>query len=181
MQEIWKGIEGFEYYQVSNLGRVRSIDKKTPFLGGMRSFKGQILKPNTAGDYPDVKLSKGIPRKMHTRRIHRLVAESFIYPNYSKDGLVVNHIDGNKSNNNLHNLEVVTHRENIRHAKETGLNPNGAGTKSARAKFTADQVKAIRFDRTYSNKPFSYYAKIYGVTKEVISNFYRYKTYKDVI
>lgn len=106
-EEIWKDIDGFPNYQVSDLGRVRN--KKT----------GRILKPGCAGGgYLYVVLSKdGVQCNRH---IHRLVAESFLdWPSEKRD---VNHIDGNKQNNYLHNLEWCTRRENINHAYANGLN-----------------------------------------------------------
>lgn len=101
--ETWVSIQNFKSYEVSNLGRVRS--KKTK----------RILKPapNKAGYLKLVLSNQGIQK---TRYVHRLVATSFL----SGSG-VVNHIDGNKSNNNLSNLEIVTHRENTKHAYSLGL------------------------------------------------------------
>lgn len=106
-QEIWKAIDGYEgLYEVSNHGNVRSIKR------------GIILKPatNTFG-YQIVGLSKNGKRK--EGKIHRLVAKAFIdNPNNKKQ---VNHIDGDKKNNNVSNLEWVTNQENTIHALNTGI------------------------------------------------------------
>jgi hypothetical protein len=108
--EIWKSVKGYEgIYQVSDLGRVRSLDR----IGsdGNR-YKGQILKP--APDkkgYLTVNLSSNNKRK--TRTIHQLVAESFLSHKPCGYKLVVDHIDNNKVNNNLSNLQVITQRENV--------------------------------------------------------------------
>ena len=104
--ENWKCIKGFEgIYQISNLGRVRRWRKKQKFWF--------VLKPlNHSAGYKRVKLrNKGNDRDAY---IHILVIEAF-KPN--ETGEVVNHIDGNRENNALENLEYVSQRENISHGK----------------------------------------------------------------
>ena len=122
MNEIWKDIEGYEgLYQVSNLGRVRSLNRITNGKFGNRSLclrKGRILKPRKISLYTGVYLSKNGHVKNYT--IHRLVAQAFI-PN-PQNKLEVNHIDGNKLNNKVDNLEWATRSENEQHAYRTGLN-----------------------------------------------------------
>ena len=111
MREEWRDIRGYEgYYQVSNFGNVRGIAR--------RGCSGKVLKPSlsTTG-YPFVVLSVGCEAK--SRKIHRLVAEAFV-PN--PDGLPeVNHINGDKEDFRIENLEWVTHKENLQHAARTGL------------------------------------------------------------
>ena len=112
--EIWKEIKGHSNYEVSNLGRVRSKDKYITTKKGWKFFcKGRILKPWFAS-YLTVQLTNN---ERHT--IHRLVAEAFI-PNPDNKPYV-NHIDGDKRNCKVENLEWVTHQENCKHAYETGL------------------------------------------------------------
>ena len=109
MQELFLDIEGYEgLYQISNLGNVKSFKSVS---------KNKILKPVLRKGYATVILRKNKVNKLHS--IHRLIATAFI-PN--PDNLPqVNHIDGNKSNNNVDNLEWCTHLENMRHAFKTGL------------------------------------------------------------
>ena len=120
MEEIWKDIEGYEgIYQVSNLGRVRSLDRT--IIGGAYNSpmfrKGTILKPQPKGykGYVGLKLRKD--GKSENVYIHRLVAKAFI-PN--PDNLPeVNHKDENKKNNRADNLEWVTRKENINYGTHT--------------------------------------------------------------
>lgn len=116
MAEIWKDVEGYEgLYQVSNLGRVKSLTHyiiKENYKP--REVKGKILTPffDRPKGYMSVSLSKN--NKIKLQRIHRLVAQAFI-PN--PDNLIqINHKDGNKSNNNVENLEWCSCKDNIRHA-----------------------------------------------------------------
>lgn len=118
MVEIWKDIEGYEgLYQVSNLGNVRSLDKEVCSVNVYGEYtmirKGKILKQNKNKDgYYVVKLQHNKAKK--TCLVHRLVAIAFIN---QKDGLdYVNHIDENKANNSVDNLEWVSHIENCNHA-----------------------------------------------------------------
>lgn len=115
MNEIWKDVVGFEgRYQVSNKGNVKSLR----FL----SHNGEKLMKlsNHHSGYLIVQLGKH-PAK--TYLVHQLVAQAFIPPIEGKK--IVNHIDGDKHNNCIDNLEWVTHKENAEHAIRTGLrNPH---------------------------------------------------------
>lgn len=103
--EVWKDIKGYEgLYQVSDMGRVRS---KNGVLH---------LNTNTYG-YKHITLSKGDVQK--TVVVHRLVSDAFIDNPHNKPQ--INHIDGNKENNAVVNLEWVTQGENNRHAIRASL------------------------------------------------------------
>lgn len=110
VKEIWKGVNNEPGYEVSNLGRVKSLPLKYRTIDGrICEKKERVLKgnPNSQG-YCRVWLNK------KTYKVHRLVAESFI-PNPDNKPQV-NHIDGNKQNNCVSNLEWATASENNLHA-----------------------------------------------------------------
>lgn len=109
MEEIWKDIPEFEgLYQISNLGNVRSL------YSGSYHIISQFSIPS---GYMYVSLHKA--GKKINRSVHRLVAKAFIdNPCNLKD---VNHIDGNKQNNVVSNLEWCSHKDNMKHAVYTGL------------------------------------------------------------
>ena len=124
-KEIWKDIEGYEgYYQISTLGRVKSIERKVDMdftnmnntLNGIGKYsvKEKILKPSIK-KYSGVCLLKNGKRYWPT--IHRLVGLAFIPNQFNKPQ--INHIDGNKHNNCINNLEWVTISENAKHAYYT--------------------------------------------------------------
>lgn len=124
VKEVWRDIKGYEgYYKVSNLGNVKSVDRVINNGGVKYTAKGKLLKLQHNGHgYYQVSLSKKGKRKSY--KVHRLVAEAFI-PNTRKLNHI-NHIDGNKLNNNVTNLEWVTQQENNQHAWDKGLNKNTA-------------------------------------------------------
>lgn len=115
--EIWKDIAGYEgLYQVSNLGRVKSLERDTK-RARPQHIQERILKQRN-GEYLMVYLADA--GKYEARLVHRLVAQAFISNPDNKP--IVNHIDGNKYNNRADNLEWCTHKENVIHAFVTGLN-----------------------------------------------------------
>lgn len=111
MEEIWKDIEGFEgYYQVSNFGNVRSLDRyvKNPY-GTLSLRKRKINKQRYDKDgYKQVNLSKDGKNKYYF--VHRLVAQAFL-PN-PNNYPIINHIDEVKDNNCVDNLEWCTVKYN---------------------------------------------------------------------
>ena len=111
MEEVWRDIEGYEgKYAVSNLGRVKSLER-IDSLG--RLVKEKILSPGNNGHgYLFVNLCRNGERKRY--KVHRLVLSTF-NPIENMENLDCNHLDENKENNNLNNLEWVTHKENINH------------------------------------------------------------------
>ena len=117
MTEIWLPIEGYEnLYEVSNLGRVRSLERTVISKNGVtKKVSGKILKPMVNRGYLMVTLCKnGIVRNCY---IHRLVSTAFL-PNPDKKPQV-NHLSEDKLNNSVENLEWCTAKENINYG--TGI------------------------------------------------------------
>lgn len=131
MKEIWKDVIGYEgYYQVSNLGRIRSIDREVVDKNGVkRSIHGKIMRHTFNSDgYPAIPLCRnGVYKRL---KIHRLVALAFI-PN--PDNLPeVSHLDETRTNNRVDNLVWSSHKDNcnmplikIRHGQVTSKGQNG--------------------------------------------------------
>lgn len=119
--EVWKDIAGYEgLYQVSNLGRVKSLDRFARVKGnGMQLKKGRIMAQKIRSkSYPYLCVTLSRNNKTVVRPVHRLVAESFI-PNLENKPQV-NHIDENKTNNRADNLEWATPHENMHHNNLVG-------------------------------------------------------------
>lgn len=114
--EVWKDIQGYEgKYRVSNYGRIKSLSRKIFNGTGFYMSKEKILNGHIiTNGYMQIEL-QGKPLL-----VHRLVAEAFILNHENKPQ--VNHIDGDKTNNRVDNLEWVTNGENQIHAYKNGLN-----------------------------------------------------------
>lgn len=115
MEEIWKDIEGFEgLYQISNLGRVKSLPRKRAFGCQTRTCPETIIVQTTKENGYKSVIIYDKPRHFETKYVHRLVASAFIpNPLNKKD---VNHKNGKKDDNNVANLEWATRSENVLHA-----------------------------------------------------------------
>jgi hypothetical protein len=165
LEEIWKRINGYEEYEISNLGRVKSFK---------RDRKGKIMKPKFSGEYLAVTLCADGQQERKT--IHRLVAEHFI-PNPS--GLPwVNHKDGNKLNNKVTNLEWVTPSENNNHAYEIGLKKGVKGEKHGRSKLNEIDVITIYHLAKSEVIPIKKIANKFGVTFQTVSDIKLEKRWK---
>lgn len=119
-KEIWKDVVGYEgYYKVNNIGNIKSLERTIIRRDGVCRLYKESKKRSYIGykGYVICGFNKG-GQKVN-KKIHRVVAKAFI-PNPEKK-LQVNHIDGNKSNNCVSNLEWCTNAENMAHAVEIGL------------------------------------------------------------
>lgn len=163
MEEIWKKIKGYPDYYVSNFGRVKSYYGRT---------NGEVLQGHLVNSgYKTVALYTA-PKTSTRKSIHRLVAEAFI-PN-PENKPQVNHIDGDRFNNAVTNLEWVTCSENTQHAYDKELESKGEGRYNA--KLTWDIVNEIR-ENPEGRRPI-HFARKYGVSKSLITRVRKYKTWK---
>lgn len=138
-KEIWRPIRGFEgRYEVSDIGRVRSLDKTVEHRSGLSGtctqfYPSKIINQLKHNGYMQVVLAMN--GKTSSARVHRLVANAFIpNPNQLPQ---VNHIDGDKTNNDANNLEWVTAKQNVDHSVLNGLRPT---------KHRGHGIKLIDFD-----------------------------------
>lgn len=149
--ELWTAIDKFEgYYEISNHGRVRSIDRLVIFRNnkGKRFYKGKILKQKYHDGYAMVNLN--INKDMKTLYVHHLVADHFV-PN-PNNLPVRNHDDGVKSNNYYENIIWCTSAENNIHALEKGLRTNNiSGILESNIK-NSKQVAALKNNKIVAIK-----------------------------
>ncbi|MBL5768239.1 HNH endonuclease [Bacillus sporothermodurans] len=175
--EIWKDIKAYEgLYQVSNYGRVRSLDRmiwnkrnKSFYKAKGIILKGKRLKTN----YIEVMLYD----KQNNKReflIHRIVAEAFI-PNPDNKPQV-NHKNGVKHDNRDSNLEWVTRKENVNHALKKGLIK--VGSKSTSSKLTEEQVIEIRALFGTKKYSFSELGRMFNVDGAGIGRIIKGQTWK---
>ena len=117
MKEIWKQVVDYKKYEVSNLGRVRSLYKyDVNSKKHILRKKTLIMKTSFYKNYEKLRLSNDDSTKKPIKYIHRLVAEAFIdNPNNYKE---VNHIDSNSRNNRVDNLEWCNRQQNINHMRK---------------------------------------------------------------
>ena len=138
MQEVWAAIPGVDGYEISSLGNARTFDRQVPYKDGrIALFKGRALSSfRGSHGYGAIYLPGG--RRMH---IHRLVAEAFVS---RRDGCdVVNHMNGDKTDNSAANLEWTTMADNNRHARASGLHPQH-GENCNLTRYSDQIVLAIR-------------------------------------
>lgn len=121
--EVWKDIPGFEgIYQASSFGRIRTCNGKTTFtkFHGIRKWKQRILRYKGENQQTGYRVTLWKNGKSKDYLVARLVALTFL----GISDLTVNHIDGNRFNNKIENLEWCSLSENIRKGFETGLYKN---------------------------------------------------------
>ena len=168
--EEWRDVVGYEgLYMVSNLGNVKSLPKRARHRNE-RTMKLSI----GGGGYLYAHLRKN--GKDAQKLVHRLVAEAFI--ENTEDKPQVNHIDGNRCNNNINNLEWVTCSENQLHAYRVlnRVRSTGGTPRPTKRKLTREQVIEIRA----SNESQSSLARMYGVGQHTIWCILKRKTYKEI-
>lgn len=174
-EEIWKDIEGYEgSYQVSNTGLVRSLDRRR--TDGVL-IHGRMLAQSADQDGYLV-LGLSLDGKSKTVKVHRLVAKAFID---NPDNLPeVNHIDEDKTNNNVDNLEWCTNAYNLTYGHRLEC---VRGERAPHSKLTAEQVDEIR--RTYIKGDLKFgqsaLGKKYGVSHPAIACIVKNKTWRHLL
>ena len=172
--EEWKDIEGHEgYFQVSNTGKIKRLEYQTEFI---RLRKTQTLRLDErivdqfiSLGYKRVRI--GVHGKRDSLRVQRIVAMALI-PN-PENKSQVNHIDGNKLNNHVDNLEWCTQEENCGHASRTGLYPSGE--RHYKSKLNKFKARVIRKTPDLSNGELG---RIFDVNSSAISQVRRGITWK---
>lgn len=166
MEEIWKDIPNYiGFYQVSNFGNVKSLDRFVKRSPSGYNKKGIMLKlhiNNNGYAIIDLKINKTRRKKT----VHGLVAAAFI--GKRPDGFDLNHINGIKTDNRPENLEYLTRSDNMKHAFSIGLRSN-VGENSSRAILTENDVQNIRTIYTDGKYTHRSLAKKYGVSKGAIT------------
>ena len=160
--ELWRDIAAYQgLYQVSNLGRIKRL------AGSYGTKEDRLLSPTLNDGYPRVTLFKQGKGRSHF--VHVLIAEAFIGPRHGH--LEVNHIDGNKENNLLSNLEYVTPSSNRLHAYQKGLIDirNRQGSRNANAKLSETEAKQIR-DRLATGESVNALARQHQVSWDTIAD-----------
>lgn len=173
-KEEWKDIKEYEgLYQVSSLGNIKSIDRSVERSTSVMKLKSKPISQYIGNrGYPMVSLCKNGESKRYL--VHRIVAIAFIPNPLNK--AYVNHIDGNKQNSNLENLEWSTPTENSIHAHENGLANVGRGERHQSAKLTVDKVKYIRG----SSKTVRELSLMFNVSKQAIRDVKMKRSWKHV-
>lgn len=177
--EIYLPILGYErLYEVSNYGNIRSLDKFQDFplftSGGIkkqemapRLVKGKQMKTTLAANgYLVIGLFKN--KKVSQKLVHRLVAEAFIKNPNNK--LTVNHIDSNKQNNMVDNLEWATQKENIMHCIKKGIKSTMCKSQyCSNSKVTKDKILAA-IEYRNQNMTYKKIGELLGESRKTISN-----------
>lgn len=145
-REVWKDIEGYEnLYQVSNMGRVRSLDKEIKtYNGGSYINKGKIINGSIAKSEGYLRVTLVKDGKSTIKKIHRLVAEAFI-PNLDNKPCV-DHINTIRTDNRVVNLRWVTYEENMNNPltkKKISKINTGKGNPFYGKKHTEESLKKI--------------------------------------
>lgn len=169
MEEIWKDIKGYEgLYQVSNLGRVKSLDRLRKNNSKLVTLPQKYVNGTIAHNgYRRIVLSKEGKPKSYP--LHILVLEAF-KPNSNKELYYeVNHKDGDKLNNRLDNLEWSNRSHNLRHAYSAGLIKPRRGVDNNKCKITFEEAVAVKvlWNKGYPNSKIS---EILNISETVCKN-----------
>ena len=182
--EIWKDIKGFEnLYQISNLGRVKLLDKESPHFNSIHGVKfiSELIKKTEIGKngYYRVGLTKDNKTKHFL--IHRLVGIAFM-PN-PENKPQINHKNGNKLDNRLENLEWVTRSENSIHAIKTGLIHIKRGDDCLNRKINsvkAKEIKDLLKEKSNNKLTLQKIADICKTTRSIVKDIHQNNSWKHI-
>lgn len=175
MTEIWKPVRDSKYFMVSNLGRVKTLEGSWMRSDGKPYHMKEVIRKPAISNcgYEMLYLGCDIRKRC---LVHRLVLEAFNPVDHMQD-LQVNHIDGNKQNNVLSNLEWATREDNMQHAIKSGLwvPMYARGDDNPNLKIRDEEVKQIRDLLSKRTMTQHEIALKFGVSDTVVSDIKRNK------
>lgn len=178
-KEIWKPVLGYEsYYEVSSLGRIRTIEREIVLPSHRYLKKQKLLTQFKDGrGYLHVKLYNG-KGKCKSITSHRIVALGFLdNPSNLPE---INHIDGNKHNNNLNNLEWISRSDNIKHAYLTRDPQTYKGSGNKNSKLKEEEVVKIREEYKKGKITYKDLSKKYNVGITLVGYIIKNQVWKHV-
>lgn len=138
--EVWRPVAGFEdCYHISNMGRVKSLERKATIWNGLRTIHPRIMSPSVNKRTGYHSLNLQLSRHVKTRLVHALVLEAFVGP--APAGYETRHINGIRSDNRLENLQWGTRLENMDDQYTHGTRIQGASNHAS--KLTPEMVALI--------------------------------------
>ena len=183
--EVWKDVVEFEgLYQVSNFGNVKSLDRIVNKPNGVSYLRKGKICTQSKSNLGYMTVGFTVNNKKVNKYVHRLVAEAFI--TNMNDYPQVNHIDCDKTNNRMYNLEWCTNSQNHIHASKNGLNKLHlhrvaySGEENGRSLLTKEQVLEIKqkyIPYKYSAKKLS---KEYNVSESCITHILNNTSWKEI-
>lgn len=171
MEEIWKDVVGYEgYYKVSSLGRIQTVERivNAP-LGRVSRVVSPIIRKQqlSRGGYRQLTLSDADGQRTET--VHRLVAAAFLPTQEGKEQ--VNHIDGNKDNNAVSNLEWCNAYENTVHAFELGLRQGRGFRMDASREYNYEETREHILSMVNSGMTQRKVSEVLGIHRDTVSNY----------
>ena len=181
--EVWKPVIGWSgLYEVSSLGRVRSVDRQISRRGQTPvRCEGRMLRQKLSNKgYPVVKLRNGNVGFSKTVSVHRTVADAFVPNPMGKPN--VNHIDNTKTNNRPANLQWCTQAENLEHMTRQGRRapPFYAGKRSPNASLSDEEVCLARAAYSRGEETWETIGAKLGVSKRAAGRLINRETYCNV-
>jgi hypothetical protein len=175
--EVWRDHPSYPGYSVSSYGRVRSDGRVVLRRGRPYPIRERIL---ATSRHTQGYVSVGVyVNNVHTKElVHRLVAQTFLDPH---DDKVVNHKNGDKTDNRITNLEVVSHGENLQHAYRTMLRTHAQGENWHSARVTIDDVLWIRqYAAENPNNYREHVAQRLGIARPTVSSIVARKSWRHI-